>query len=555
MREATGAAHRFATDCFGVVLQATCVMPSSLPAAPSVLVTSSGRRLPRAARLNGPLLLIASFTLLRLLLAAGMPLLPQEAYYWSWSRHLAASYFDHPPLAAYAIALTTAVFGSTVFGIKSAAVAWSLGWNLLWLKLIRDMYDDRRLAFWSLLALNLTLLYEAFGLGPTPDGPLLFGWVGTIWAVWRAGASGQARWWLLAGVFAGLALLGKYAAVLLLPVVLLYLATSPAQRHWLRRPWPYLAMLIAAAMFAPVLLWNAEHQWASFAFQGSKRVGQMAAFKPRYFAVLLATQLLLVTPWLFGLSLTALWRAAREAIAGAATDRTRLLLFSAAVPLLLFTAVSFRSLVKLNWLAPAYWSLIILGMHLWLQRGASLRRLAWGLGSSAVLLGVAIVIALTPNLPFIGDLNSWSGWNEAALRVDQASRDARAEGRASFVFAPNYKISSLLRFHLPGQPRTYAQDIYGVRALQFDYFPLDTDLKGATGILVLSDQSNAKLDLALVAPYFDALERVDVVETQAFGRVTRRVEIYRGTNYKGHPRLDPTRKTPMADDTGAGDGQ
>jgi len=527
-------------------------MSTQIPATPSILPGATDHGLPWARRLHGPALLIAGFTLLRLLLAAITPLLPQEAYYWSWSRHLATGYFDHPPLASWTIALTTAVFGSTVFGIKSAAVAWSLGWNLLWLRLIRDMYGDRRLAFWSLLALNLTLVYEVYGVGATPDGPLLFGWVGTIWAVWRAGASGQSRWWLLAGVFAGLALLGKYAAVLLLPVVLLYLASSPALRPWLRRPGPYLAMLIAAAMFAPVVLWNAEHQWASFAFQGSRRAGQMASFQPRFFVVLLATQFLLVTPWLFGLSLGALWRAAREAIAGVASDRTRLLLISAAVPLLLFTALSFRSHVKLNWLAPAYWSLIILGVHQWLQRSASLRRLAWGLGSSAVLLLVALVISVTPNLPIVGDLNSWSGWKEAAYRVDQASRTARAEGQASFVFSPNYKISSLLRFYLPDQPRTYAQDIYGARALQFDHFPLDSDLKGATGILVLSDQSQSQLDLARVAPFFDTLERVDVVETQALGRVTRRVEIYRGTNYKGHPRLDPLRtKTPM-DDNGAG---
>ena len=518
-----------------------------------MMATAPGDRLPAALRRHGPVLLIAVFTLLRLLLAAVTPLLPQEAYYWSWSRHLAASYFDHPPLASWMIALTTGVFGSTVFGIKSAAVAWSLGWNLLWLRLILDMYGDRRLAFWSLLALNLTLVYEAYGIGPTPDGPLLFGWVGTVWAVWRASATGRSRWWLLAGAFAGLGMLGKYSAVLLLVVVLLHLATSPAQRHWLRRPWPYLAMLIATAMFAPVLLWNAEHEWVSFAFQSSKRVGGMDAFKPRYFVVLLVTQLLLVTPWLFGLSLTALWRAARQVIARTADERTRLLLISAAVPLVLFSAVSFRSLVKVNWLAPAYWSLIILGIHQLLQHGASLRRLAWGLGSSAVFVGLALVVAVTPNLPFLGDLNSWIGWKEAAQRVDQASRDAQAEGQASFVFAPNYKISSLLRFHLPGQPRTYAQDIYGVRALQFDYFPLDTDLKGATGILVLSDQSNSKLDLARVAPYFDALERVDVVETKAFGRVTRRVEIYRGTNYKGHPRLGASLIAPTADDAGDGE--
>ncbi|HSN63036.1 MAG TPA: glycosyltransferase family 39 protein, partial [Azonexus sp.] len=121
-------------------------------------------------------LLILGFTLLRLLLAALVPLLPQEAYYWTWSRYPDWSYFDHPPLASYSIALTTAVFGQTAFGIKSAAVLWSLGWNILWAKLILDMFGDRRLAFWSLAALNLTIVYEVLGFGPTPDGPLLFAW-------------------------------------------------------------------------------------------------------------------------------------------------------------------------------------------------------------------------------------------------------------------------------------------------------------------------------------------------------------------------------------------
>ena len=528
-------------------------MITLLPTTAQTLANAPGRRLSLADHEHAPVLLIVGFTLLRILLAATEPLLPQEAYYWSWSRHLATGYFDHPPMASYAIALSTALFGSTEFGIKLAAVTWSVGWNVLWARLVLDMYGSRRLACWSLVALNLTLCYEAIGVGPTPDGPLLFGWVGTIWAVWRASTLGKTRWWLLAGVFAGIAMLGKYAAVLLLPVVLLYLATSPHQRHWLRRPGPYLALLVAAAIFAPVVLWNADHQWASFAFQSGKRVGQMALWKPRYFFLLLATQVLVVTPWLFGLSLTALWRSARDAIARGASDRTRLLLFSAAVPLLLFTAVSFRSFVKINWLVPAYWSLIILGMHHLLQLGVSARHLALGLGSSAMFVIAAAVLTLTPNLPIIGDANSWSGWDDAARHVDRLSQAERAKGKASFVFSPNYKISSLLRFHLPGQPRTYAQDIYGASALQFDYFPLDDDLKGATGILVLSDQQNSKLNLARVAPYFDSLERVDIVEAKSMGRVTRRVEIYRGTNYRGHPRVNPGRAAsadePSADDT------
>lgn len=483
--------------------------------------------------------LIAGFTLLRLLLAAVVPLLPQEAYYWHWSRHLDWSYFDHPPLASYAIALTTSLLGSTAFGIKSAAVLWSLGWNLLWARLVLDMFGDRRLAFWSLLALNLTIVYELFGIGPTPDGPLLFGWVGTVWAVWRACDRNDGRWWFAAGVFAGLAMLGKYAAVLLLPVIVGFLLLSPAHRHWLRRPQPYVAVLIAAAVFTPVIVWNAQHDWVSFAFQSSRRVGQMSRFRPHYVAALTGTQLLMVTPYLFVLAIAAFGRGLRDVVTHQADDRVRLLWLSGAVPLVVFTVVSLRSLVKINWLGPAYWSLIVLAVASILARGR-LHGLRLGLASSGLLLGVLLALSLVPNLPVAGDLNTWSGWRETATQVERIERERRSLGERTFVFAPNYKISSLLRFYLPGQPRTYAQDIYGDPALQYDYFPLESDLKGATGILVTSDQDQGRVELQRIAPYCDSLEHADTVQTRAFGRVTRRVDLWLCRNYRGHPRLDPS---------------
>ncbi|MEO8081123.1 MAG: glycosyltransferase family 39 protein [Caldimonas sp.] len=480
--------------------------------------------------------LVVAFTLLRLLLAATAPLLPQEAYYWTWSLRLDWSYFDHPPLATYAIAATTAVLGQTAFAIKAAAVLWSIGWNVLWARLILDMYGDRHLAFWSLAALNLTLMFEVFAIGATPDGPLVFAWTGAIWAVWRATRSGAAGWWLAAGIFTGLSWLSKYSGVLLLPVVLFFLLASPQQRHWLRDPKPYLVAIVAVVVFLPVLIWNAEHDWVSLAFQSTRRLGEMGGFKPRYVGLLLATQLLMLTPYPFVIAIGALVRGVRHWFDEATDDRARLLLLSAIVPIALCLVLSLRSIVKLNWLAPAWWSLIILGVRHVLAGTGGRRRLGRGLASSAALLlalGVAVSI---PNLPVPGDLNSWSGWPQAAAGVERALIAERAHGKEVFVFSPNYKISSLIRFYLPGHPRTYAQDIYGDRALQFDMVPLDSDLRGATGLLVVSDQDQSQLDLKRLQPLFERIERVDVATVEAFGRVTRRVEIYRCTNYRGHPR-------------------
>lgn len=485
-------------------------------------------------------LVIGGFTLLRLLLVAILPLAPQEAYYWSWSRDLAWSYFDHPPLGTYSIALTTALFGQTAFAIQTAAVLWSIGWNLIWARLILDMFADRRLAFWSLVALNLTVLYEGCGIVMTPDAPMLFAWTGTIWAVWRASQSGDSRWWYAAGMFMGLAWLGKYSGVLLAPVVLLYLLFSPQQRHWLRTPHPYLALLVSAAMFAPVLIWNAQHEWVSFAFQGSQRISGMGGWKLHYFLVLLASQLALVTPYFFAVSIAAFVRGLRDWVAARADDRVRLLLFSGAVPLVLFTVVSFHTLVKMNWLAPAFWSLIILGMRGVLARERGGRWMGAGLASSAVFVALAVGVIAIPNVP-LGGANTWSGWKEAAGRVERVAETLRAAGQKPFIFSPNYKVSSLLRFYLPGQPRTFAQDIFGEPALQFDYFPLERDLTGATGILVTDNLGESRFDRDRLHAYFDSVDLIDSLEIVGFGRVIRRVDIYRCSNYKGHPRRNDTR--------------
>lgn len=469
----------------------------------------------------------------RLILAATSPLLPQEAYYWTWSRYPDLSYFDHPPLASYAIAATTALFGNTIFGVKSAAVLWSLGWNVLWARLILDLYGDDRLAAWSLLALNLTLVYEALGFGPTPDGPLLFAWIGAIWAISRVAATGLGRWWFAAGVFTGLACLGKYSGILIPVVVLVYLLIAPSQRRWLLRPEPYLALLLAAAIFSPVVVWNVRHDGASFAFQSTRRLSEMAGLKPRFFLVLLATQCLVVTPYLFFVALGAAWRGVREAIARRIDERDLLLLVSALVPLVIFTAVSFRANAKVQWLAPAWWSLIVLGVRHVLTLPQTQRRFRFGLASSAVVVAAGVAVAAIPDLPIPGDFNSWSGWSEAAAQVDREETAIRAAGVDTFVFSPNYKISSLVWFHRGRAERTYAQDILGQKALQFDYFPAGRQLTGATGLLVVSDQSQSRIDLPRVQAHFTSVERIAVLQTGSLGKTTRTIEIWRCVGYRG----------------------
>jgi hypothetical protein len=481
---------------------------------------------------------ILGFTLLRVALAAILPLTPQEAYYWLWSRELAWSYFDHPPLASYSIALTTALLGSTSFGIKMAAVAWSFGLNVVWARLILDLGSSQRQMWWSLFALNLVGIIEAYGVVIAPDAPLLFAWGATLWATWRAVATGHGRWWFAAGIFLGLGLLAKYPAVLLAPAIGLFLLASPRQRHWLGRPEPYLGLLLAAVAFAPVVVWNAQHDWASFAFQTTQRATGMGRWQPRYLLQLIGTQLVVVTPYLLVIALFA-WIAGLRDWRGLLRDDGRLLLMAAAtVPLVLFTMTSLRSMVKPNWLAPAYAPLVVLAIRARLPGDAAPRSLRIGLASSAVLLLAAVLALVWPGAP-IGKANTWDGWPEAARRIDQIQRELAARGEASFVFSTNYKNSALLAFHRAGHPRTYAQDIYGERALQFDFWQPEP-LAGATGILAIDDRRDEAAVPDEMRPYFASITKLESLDIRHGGRTTRRIDIYLCRGYRGHPREGET---------------
>ena len=474
---------------------------------------------------------ILAFSLLRLLLALILPLTPQEAYYWSWSRELALSYFDHPPLASYSIWLTTLIFGQTIFGIKLAAVLWFLALNIIWVRLIQEMFQNEVQSFWTLLALNATIVFELYGFVITPDTPLLVFWSATIYAVWKLVQTGRARYWYLAGLMLGLTWLGKYSGIMLVPSILLFLLVSKKQRKWLLTPHPYLASLVAVAVFSPVLIWNAQHDWISFAFQGARRTAGMHHWQLRFLGELLGSQLFILTPYVFGLVMVALVRYGRRIFSGL-EDKLLLLLSSGLITTLFFVAVSLRSLVKMNWLAPAYWSLIILAVHHIFQSTPDLHRLRIGLISALLLLALGIGVVAIPDVP-LGEGNTWSGWQQAASEVSIIQDSLQIQGENNFIFSTNYKASSLLKFYLPGHPRTYAQDIIGRPALQFDIWPKTQDLKGKTGILVVDDRREYRFKAQQVSPYFGSLEQVRSLQINHFNRPVRHIDIYLCRGYTG----------------------
>ena len=211
--------------------------------------------------------LIAAMTAMRLIYAGVVELRTDEAYYWTWSKESVLSFLDHPPGIAWAIRLGTAIFGDTNLGVRFSGIVAMLVTQLLLADIVRRVTHDFRAIAFALLMPEAALYYGLLMAKVAPDTAMIPFAVAMLWSLVRLHESGNARWWLAAGLFAGLAALSKFTVIMLLPAVLAFALVPDWRRRWLFSPYPFLAALIAIIVFAPVLIWNYQHDWASFRFQ------------------------------------------------------------------------------------------------------------------------------------------------------------------------------------------------------------------------------------------------------------------------------------------------
>ena len=300
--------------------------------------------------------LIAYACVLRLVYAGSVEMMPEETYYWNYSRHLDFGYLDHPPMVAWLIRIATAVFGQTEFGVRAGALCCGVITSIFVYKLARNLYGQSAALAALLLAQTLPYFFLS-GLLMTPDAPLVAAWAGSLYFLERALLGGRSRAWWLVGLCLGIGMISKYSIALLVPVTLTFMLWDPQSRRWWRRPEPYVGALIALAVFSPVVIWNAQHDWASFAFQTSRRLAE----KPQFaLHKLIGSMMVLITPTgLLAVGALLLSRGAgvdsgAGVGVGVGSDpqgirRRRLFGLALLFPLAVFAAFSLRHEVKLDW--------------------------------------------------------------------------------------------------------------------------------------------------------------------------------------------------------------
>lgn len=340
--------------------------------------------------------LVVILTILRFATAAYLPLSFDEAYFWLWSRRLAISYFEHPPLIALAIRAGTAVFGDTSFGVRLVPLLASVvaSWTV-W-RTAASLCD--RLTAWTACAFfNLTLMVASQGMAATPDVFIMAASGLLLVSIAELERSRDPRWWLSAALSLGLALLAKYTAFFLGLSLGIWLAVSSQGRAWLRTPWPYCAAALALVFGLPNLIWNETHGWISFQYQFGRIVAGKAT--ARYFLEFLGAQLALCSPCILALGGIGLFRHSRSALNGSPFAILIALVWPA---LFYFVLHSLHDRVQGNWPSFVYPALAILAAETYQRIDTNivigwLRRLA--LPVAALILSVSYVQTWTGLLP------------------------------------------------------------------------------------------------------------------------------------------------------------
>ncbi|MFZ5519495.1 MAG: ArnT family glycosyltransferase [Candidatus Zhuqueibacterota bacterium] len=477
-------------------------------------------------------LLIFLITLFRLIYINLVPLVPQEAYYWKYAKHPALSYFDHPPMAAWMIALFTWIGGDSLFFIRLGSVLYSAGLMLLVHQIAWRLFRDEKLAFWSVAVINCTVLFSIGATVITPDVPLLFFWALMTFSLVRLIESDHPGWWYLAGVALGLGLLSKYSAILIVPGIFIFLLLSPKHRRWLATVHPYAAVVVALIVFSPVVIWNFQHDWASFMFQSSDRFAQMKRLRLDFLFQLIGSQLGMLTPYVFFLLVTG-W-AAIGVWSIKEKNQPYSLLFWIALPVYaVFTLSSLRSLVKMNWLAPAYVTSVIAGL-VWLNANrSSISRWFDKLFVPGIVLGLLIVVFMhvVPIIPIAplkkGD--TWSGWKELGQRIERLKTD---RGEDVFVFGHEYKAPSEITYYTASHLPTHAGEIFGANGLQYNYWTDTAKLIGRDAIFVTSD-ADRFTNFKKLNKHFESIAPLDTLEIVHRNRTYRAFYFYLCSDYKG----------------------
>ena len=441
-------------------------------------VASHGGDCERFMEVRSSRWLVAGAFAVYLILSALLPAVDDEVYYWCWSKELQWSYYDHPPMTAVLIYLSTSVFGDTVFGFRFfACVASAFAIYVI------DRLTPFKPFVWALI---FSPLFTIGAVLMTPDSPLVMCWAAYLWwlvELQRRFAPGEVPsesgaqqpvtseiesrtdtgligtpkftdsvpfvWWLVGGIILGCGGLSKYTMAIAVPsgFVSLLLARQPLRR-WL---FGYLMHgVIAVFVASPILIYNVTQNFEPLLYQwrhAAERTPNALISSADFVGVqmlLFGTMPFVLFPWV-----------CRHAFTLSRTARLRVCLCLYALPLAFFLYKSAQTRLQGNWALVCFLSFWPLASE-WYQTVRASRTWRWLTAASFLppaISVLAVTIHLIQPLPFVPHRGDRVYRQIALNRTAKEIADVVRQQRESLpVYTDSYQMTSLLRFEsLPAQ--------------------------------------------------------------------------------------------------------
>lgn len=480
-----------------------------------------------------PWLLLAAAAL-HIALGFALGLTGDEAHYALYGAHLDWSYYDHPPLVGWVQAPLVALNAPDGV-LRLIPLA-------LWLLTAMVIHASTRLldpesgaGHWAVLAFALTPLFHILGIGLLPDSLLMLFTALLMWQCLRLldpDYAARVTPWLLLGAMLGLAGLAKYTAIFAaLPVLALVLSAHGVRV--LRRPGPWLALLIAVLLVVPVFYWNATHGWISFAYQLHHGSGG-------HWSALPLLQFLVIQLVLYPLGIVALWslQGTVGLPASGLPVRWSLLAFFA-LPFGVLAYLSGGGTSLPHWTAPAWVGLSpFIGVAL-ARRWQQGRR--WLIGAAAAWqAGVTMAffaLMLSAGLPSmkgkpigsrdvepINPFSDFYGWDLAA---SEAARLAQAR-QISHLAVQNWTLASRLAWYVRPLP-------VHVLSPDFDQFSLWTGPLTPGYDAVVVDWSQLSFEKPVGPGQFARCEMAGTLPVRHAGRMISHFSFWVCQGWGGQP--------------------
>lgn len=333
------------------------------------------------------LVIIVAIVAVRLLgiMLTPLNLGPDEAQYWRWGQSFEWGYWSKPPLIGWVIGATTSVFGDAEWAVRFAApLTHGFGAAMI-LLLGRAMFGARVGVAAGLIYLLMPGVTLSSAIIST-DGLLLPVWAAGLFMLWRL-RTDEGGWWSALGLGAamGVGLLAKYAMIYFLIGLGLVLLTDAPVRRALFGLKGFLALAVAAAIFAPHLAWNAANSFKTVSHTADNANWGADLLNPENALRFVSDQMAVFGPVTFLVLLAGLFAFGRGHRPWWKEDRERFLIAFILPPLIIILVQAVISRAHANWAATAYPAASVL-ITAWLFRA---RGSAWVWPVLAAIIGLA----------------------------------------------------------------------------------------------------------------------------------------------------------------------